>query len=168
MLSPVHRAALLCNPGCACGKHANRNSGQFQLGGIGFSGRHSGETREHLASFTGELASSYKHGWAGTGTYRTWSSMRSRCWHRGNASYDRYGGRGITVCERWLIFENFLADMGERPAGMTLDRIDGDGNYEPSNCRWATKQEQESHKSNPWLEPEKRARILAGRNRSTS
>jgi hypothetical protein len=89
--------------------------------------------------------------------------MRSRCRDAGNASYGRYGGRGITVCDRWQEFENFLADMGERPEGKTLDRIDGDGHYEPANCRWATKREQETNKANPWLDPEKRARMLAGR-----
>lgn len=66
------------------------------------------------------------------------------------------------MCERWSLFENFLEDMGERPEGMTLDRINNNGNYEPGNCRWATKAEQESNKSNPWLDPEKAARIRAG------
>lgn len=164
-LTATHRAALKCDPGCTCAKHTLKNSGQFAPGSAGFPRPHSVETKQKLAQYTGDRASSYKHGWSATPTYRTWSSMHSRCEDEGNASYSRYGGRGIVVCERWNVFENFLADMGERPDGMTLDRIDNDGSYEPSNCRWATKAEQERNKSNPWLDPEKAARIRAGQRR---
>lgn len=162
-LSETHKAALICPEDCTCAKHTLRNSGQFQPGSKGFNRPHSEETKRRLAQYTGERASSYRHGWAGTPTYATWSSMHSRCTDPRNASYKRYGERGITVCERWNDFEAFLEDMGERPAGMTLDRINGDGNYEPGNCRWATKAKQESNKSNPWDDPEKRASMLARR-----
>jgi hypothetical protein len=72
--------------------------------------------------------------------------MKSRCLDPRNASYKRYGARGITFCEQWESFEAFLRDMGKRPEGMTLDRIDGDGNYEPDNCRWATLKEQNANR----------------------
>lgn len=68
--------------------------------------------------------------------------MIRRCSDPNNIGYRYYGGRGIKVCERWLVFENFLADMGERPEGLTLDREDNDGHYEKGNCKWSTYSEQ--------------------------
>lgn len=78
-------------------------------------------------------------------TYKSWTSMISRCRNPNATGYTFYGGRGIKVCERWFSFENFLADMGERPTNTTLDRKDPDGDYEPGNCRWATKREQQNN-----------------------
>ena len=82
-----------------------------------------------------------------TPTYLSWYSMRQRCLNKNHEHYDRYGGRGITICERWDSFANFLEDMGERPEGLTLDRVHNDGNYTPENCRWSTKQTQAKNRA---------------------
>jgi len=78
----------------------------------------------------------------GTKIYRIWAGMLRRCRNPNDAAFHDYGGRGIRITERWRKFENFYADMGEPPPGLSLDRINNDGNYEPSNCRWATQSEQ--------------------------
>lgn len=94
--------------------------------------------KKHGFCFDGEI----------TPEYRAWCSMKTRCFNKNRSEWMRYGGRGITVCKRWKeSFKNFFYDMGTRPSEKhSLDRIDTDGNYEPSNCRWATQSEQASNK----------------------
>lgn len=84
-----------------------------------------------------------KHGGTGTPEFRSWTGMRARCMNKNNAAYHLYGGRGIKICERWGKFDNFLADMGPRPSkSHSLDRVNPNGDYEPSNCRWASHSQQ--------------------------
>lgn len=91
----------------------------------------------------------FKHGKHGTPEYESWRGMKERCYNPNNKRYEDYGGKGIKVCARWKDFSNFYADMGDRPKGTTLDRYpDKYGNYEPSNCRWGTEQEQVRNKTN--------------------
>ena len=87
-----------------------------------------------------------KHGMSYTPIYGIWNAMVQRCYNLNHIRYEDYGGRGILVCARWHLFNNFYDDMGDRPEGLTLERINNDGNYEPGNCKWATRVEQQSNR----------------------
>jgi len=88
-----------------------------------------------------------KHGLRKTLAYRSWVSAKNRCYSKKNPAYSDYGGRGIRMCKRWRrSVEAFIQDMGERPEGLTLERVNNDGNYEPGNCKWATYTEQANNR----------------------
>lgn len=113
--------------------------------------------------------SALKHGYAAgpkpARVYHVWHSMLQRCSNPNGQQWERYGGRGITVCERWHDLLNFIADMGEPPERLSIERINNDGNYEPGNCKWATKSEQRrNQRPRPKQQFCKRGHELAGEN----
>lgn len=127
---------------CSCGRFSYPNANGLKRG----ISKSCGCMRRESMAKAGRARR--KHGGFGTPTYGSWSAMKSRCYNKKATGYENYGGRGIRVCVRWLnSFEAFLEDMGERPSlDHTLDRLDVDGDYEPSNCKWSTMEEQNQNK----------------------
>lgn len=134
------RAMWRCR--CDCGAVLVRSGGNLRRGTVASCGCYK---REVAASFSGT------HGQSKSLTYESWTQMRQRCLNPNHHAWASYGGRGITICAAWGSFEQFLTDMGERPVGTTLDRIDSNRGYEPGNCRWASNKEQQRNKRNNHL-----------------
>jgi hypothetical protein len=119
---------------CVCGQLTEVDAGKLQSGHTSSCGCYHRERRVEALITHGQSKR--------TRAYQSWVSMRRRCLNPTDAKYPIYGGRGITICEAWSDFAQFFADMGHPPEGYTIDRVDPNGNYEPTNCRWATPYQQ--------------------------
>ncbi len=138
------KAIAVC--ACSCGNEKITLLAHVKNGSV----KSCGCLKKEVSSLLGKANTKHGHSAPATRshTYRSWETMKSRCFNKHDKSFKDYGDRGITVCDEWLQFEAFLIDMGERPRGTTLDRIDVNGGYKKDNCRWESPKNQQRNKRN--------------------